>query len=76
MNLEVSFPLQGLDQRWAVAAQPPLTSGSLANVRPFDVMENRSRGGQRPGLVRWGDAVRLAGNRRIDRLVQIEFVIT
>lgn len=76
MNLEVSFPLQGLDQRWAVAAQPPLTSGSLSNVRPFDVMENRSRGGQRPGLVRWGTPNRLAGNRRIDRLVQIEFIIT
>ena len=54
-NLELMFPLKGLDKNWSNAAQPPLTSPDLLNVRPQDVSEKRARGGQRPGLVKWSD---------------------
>lgn len=49
-NLALSFPLKGLDRAVDYSSQPPLTSPDLLNVRPFDVAENRTRGGQRPGL--------------------------
>ena len=49
-NLELPFPFMGLNAGEAVDKQPPNTSGHLNNVRPYDVMEIRKRGGQRPGL--------------------------
>ena len=49
-NIELPFPLMGLNTGEAVDKQPLYTSGHLNNVRPYDVMEIRKRGGQRPGL--------------------------
>ena len=49
-TIELSFPLLGMDEGWSAAKQPPLTSPSMCNVRPYDVQGNRARGGQRPGL--------------------------
>jgi len=46
------FPSSGLHEGMAAEHQPPTTSPQLQNVRPFDVTEGRSRGGQRPGLVK------------------------
>jgi hypothetical protein len=51
-NIEFFFPLKGKDENWAASSQPQLTSPSLNNVRPYDVLENRARGGQRPGLAK------------------------
>ena len=51
-NLTLPFPLQGINKNYAESTQPPLTSPAMLNVRPCDVMENRTRGGQRPGLKR------------------------
>jgi len=48
--LKIPFPLKGLDENWAVSGQPPLTSPDLQNVRPRDVQDKRSRGGQRPAV--------------------------
>ena len=50
MNIELPFPFLGLNTGEAVDKQPLYTSGHLNNVRPYDVMEIRKRGGQRPGL--------------------------
>ena len=44
------FPLKGINRNFAESAQPPLTSPAMKNVRPADVMQDRIRGGQRPGL--------------------------
>lgn len=44
------FPMQGFNENFAATTQPRFTSASLNNVRPYDVLENRARGGQRPGL--------------------------
>ena len=72
--LDFYFPIKGKDANWSVINQPPITSSDLENVRPYDVYENRARGGQRPGLKKWADGDRIAGNYRIDRLVQISFL--
>ena len=44
------FPLQGIDLGRATSEQPIATSPDLNNVRPYDTLGNRARGGQRPGL--------------------------
>ena len=53
-NYEAQFPLGGVDKNWANSDQPPKTSPDLNNVRPREASEDRSRGGQRPGLDKWG----------------------
>jgi len=49
-NIEFQFPILGLNKGEAFDRQPGMTSDYLKNVRPYDVLENRRRGGQRPGL--------------------------
>lgn len=46
------FPLGGLDRRHALTQQPPYTSPDCLNVRPDASIQDRSRGGRRPGLRR------------------------
>ena len=50
--MELSFPMAGLHEGLAAEKQPATTSPYLKNVRPYDVEEERARGGQRPGLVK------------------------
>lgn len=68
---ELPFPLKGKDTNFSVERQPPLTSSDLENVRPYDVFEKRSRGGQRPGCRKWGGGRIGGGDYRIDKLVYI-----
>ncbi len=49
-NIELQFPIQGINEITAAARQPQLTSPDMNNCRPQGVLENRIRGGQRPGL--------------------------
>lgn len=49
---ELPFPFGGLHEGTASEKQPPTTSPYLKNVRPYDVEEERARGGQRPGFVK------------------------
>jgi len=48
--MRLIFPYKGSFNGTSFEIQPPNTSFHLKNVRPFDVLENRARGGQRPGL--------------------------
>lgn len=48
--MELLFPLKGKHKGLPVSKQPPDTSPDLNNVRPYDVLDERARGGQRPGL--------------------------
>lgn len=48
--MRVPFPLQGIDKGRTTSEQPIATSPDLKNVRPYDTLDNRARGGQRPGL--------------------------
>lgn len=59
--VEFPFPLKGKDENWRVSSQPPLTTGVLLNMRPYDAIGNRSRGGQRPGLAK-AYSERIGGN--------------
>jgi hypothetical protein len=45
------FPMKGKDTNFAPSQQPSFTTPVMLNVRPYDVLENRARGGQRPGMV-------------------------
>lgn len=48
----IHFPIGGLVKRYGYQSQPPYTTPDCQNVRPFDVLEGRERGGSRPGLVK------------------------
>lgn len=48
--MRIPFPLQGIDRGRATPDQPILTSFDIKNMRPYDTLDNRVRGGQRPGL--------------------------
>lgn len=47
------LPLLGISRIITVEKESPAYSGYMNNVRPTDVLENRIRIGQRPGLDRW-----------------------
>ena len=47
--MRIPFPTAGLREAVAVQDQEVGSSFSLQNVRPFDISDERTRGGQRPG---------------------------
>ena len=49
--MRVQFPILGLVSGSPSSAQPLQTSPSLQNVRPYDIEEEKIRGGQRAGTV-------------------------
>lgn len=49
-KVKFHFPFRGKNTNYATGTQEPFTSPVLNNVRAYDVLENRARGGQRPGL--------------------------
>ena len=53
--MKIRFPHNGVDRGRALCEQPENTSPDMNNVRPYDVLNNRMRGGQRPGLDKWGN---------------------
>lgn len=63
-NINVQFPLAGLNRKAAYRQQAPYSSPDCLNVRPVESVQGRERGGSRPGLVEshidsLGDAVRM-----------------
>jgi hypothetical protein len=52
-DVPVQFPLSGLDASRAFARQAPETTAHAQNIRSYDRLEDRKRGGSRPGLTRW-----------------------
>ena len=50
--IEVQFPIGGLVKRYGFQQQPPFTTPNALNVRPYDALGGRERGGSRPGLVK------------------------
>jgi len=50
---ELLFPHAGYHKGSASSTQPQNTSPDLMNVRPLDNLDDRFRGGQRPGLDKW-----------------------
>ena len=54
-SVQIQFPLLGLDKGRATSRQPFATAPRMNNVRLYDVLDKRARGGQRPGLTAWGN---------------------
>ena len=52
--MRIRFPLRGLHKGFGTVNQPKDTAFDANNVRAYDVIGNRVRGGQRPGLDKWG----------------------
>lgn len=48
-NVDFNFPFEGVDKGRAASNQPLTTSPDMSNMRVYDVLGNRARGGQRPG---------------------------
>ena len=55
ITMEIIFPIKGQHKGFMTEKQPGLTTFELLNVRPYDTLANRLRGGQRPGLDKWGN---------------------
>jgi len=52
--MRIPFPYKGIDKGRATYQQSPEASPDIKNMRLFDTLDNRARGGQRPGLDKWG----------------------
>lgn len=51
----ILFPIKGIHRGGVTSLLPPLTSTDMNNMRPYDTLDDRARGGQRPALDKWGD---------------------
>ena len=54
LTMKLRFPLRGIYLGGATLSQPEGTTFSCLNVRAYDPLDKRARGGQRPGLDKWG----------------------
>jgi len=50
VKMKLPFPSKGIFKGRAACEQPMITTPDMDNVRLYDVLGNRARGGQRPGL--------------------------
>jgi len=48
--MNIPFPIKGIHKGRGTSQQPRVTSPDMNNIRLFDVLDHRARGGQRPGL--------------------------
>ena len=49
-QMTISFPAGGLNKKTSFRQDAPYTTPDCVNVRPRETIENRTRGGSRPGL--------------------------
>lgn len=61
-HIRIQVPLKGLFKGASSGDLPSLTSEHLNNVRPRDVLENKIRVGQRPGLDKWGAGTQIGAD--------------
>lgn len=54
---EAEFPLRGFHKGVRAGKQPPGTSPHVQNMRPFEPLGDRARGGQRPGMDKWSSTL-------------------
>ena len=71
--MELPAPIKGYHVGAAAKNQPPQTSPSMRNARPFDTEKERTRVGQRPAVVKAFDT-QVGGDHPVIRMVQIETV--
>lgn len=68
------FPMKGIHRVGMKNEQPEGTAFDCLNVRPFDVIEDRARGGSRPGLGKYSSA--RGSNNRVQDLNKVTTVST
>ena len=61
---QIMFPLLGLNKGRVTSQQPFATAPRMLNVRLYDPLDNRARGGQRPGLTGWGNEDLIGGSNQ------------
>lgn len=71
--MELPAPIKGYHVGAAAKDQPPLTSPSMINIRPYDAEKERTRIAKRPAVVKAFDT-RVGGDHPIIRMVQIATV--
>jgi hypothetical protein len=69
---DMPFPLQGIDLSQGHAYQRPLTCETGVNVRAFEPISNRARGGSRSGLSKYLPAQVPAGTHLIQHLNTVD----
>ena len=47
--MKIPFPIKGVNRGRGASEQPGQTAPFMNNMRPYDTLDNRARGGQRPG---------------------------
>jgi L-cysteine desulfidase len=52
--MRLRFPMKGIYKGSGTVAQPADTTFDCLNMRAMDIIEERMRGGQRPGWSKWG----------------------
>lgn len=68
--VELTFPFNGLNENISTRRPIEDTTPDALNVRPYDPIDNRKRGGQRPGTDKYV-AAQLNGNNAIQRIDQL-----
>lgn len=73
-EFELKFPTQGKVTNYQLSKQPQNTAVLLDNVRPYDVSKERARGGQRPGIKKWGNGDQLGNDSPIIAITSVTFL--
>jgi len=69
----LNFPFGGLHKGGLPGVQPENTSPRLFNVRPYFL--GRLRGGQRPGLAKWGAGTQIgAAEQPVCSMCSVSYV--
>ena len=72
--VELSLPYKGKSAGFAVDKTPGTYTGDIMNVRPIDVLAQRLRLGQRPGLKKWSTNQVGAAEQPVVAMVVVESV--
>lgn len=73
-EFELRFPTHGKVTNYQVSKQPQDTAALLNNVRPYDVSDTRARGGQRPGIKKWGNGDLLGVDAPVVAITSVTFL--
>lgn len=71
--MKMTFPHKGYHKGSATIQQPPGTSPHLNNVRSYDPLDDRARGGQRPASRKWS-STQVGGANPIVEITQVTIV--
>lgn len=74
--MKLMFPIRGKYVGGPVSQQPALTTPACNNVRPIANEQGRMRGGQRPGLKKWGTGTLIgSANQPVVAMCSVSSVI-